>query len=75
MGMFSKREPRHSSGETKGQDNVRKHGSKDPRRTPGKPCRCGSGVSENVCHHRKVGSGRDRIPTMGKGTTRKWGQR
>ena len=53
-----------------------KPADKDPRRgRSGKACHCGSGISVNVCHHRKVGSGRDRIPTMGKGTTKKWGQR
>lgn len=74
MGLFSKREPRHSNGETAAQDKVSKHGREPRRRTPGKPCSCGSGISVNVCHHRKIGSGRDRIPTLGKGTTRKWGR-
>lgn len=81
MGWLSGK-PRHSSGETSGQDAVRKHGKPARRIVPGKACRCGSGISENVCHCRKLGSGRDRI---GNGTyrngrkvsgdkSRKWGR-
>lgn len=80
MGLFSSK-PKHSSGETRGQDKVRKHGQV-PRRSAGRACPCGSGMGINVCHHKRVGSGRDRVPTgtyrngkkISNDKSKKWGR-
>lgn len=74
MGLFSKREPKHSNGQTAAQDNRSKHGREPRRRIPARLCSCGSGISANVCNCQRIRSGRTRVPTMGKGTTRKWGK-
>jgi hypothetical protein len=66
---------KHRSGETKGQSKTKKHGQEPRRILPAPLCSCGSGISTNRCNCRRVRSGRDRIPTLGRGTTKKWGQR
>lgn len=71
MALFGK--GRHRSGETAGQDKVRKHGQEPARRKPAPLCQCGSGLSAYRCDHKRLKSGRDRIPTQGRGRTTKWG--